>query len=109
VYDSNGEIVVKLTHQQARGMAISPDGKMMAFCWGAKAPFTLSVAPTDGSPIRRLAFNLVGPVSGSPALAWSPDSSKIAFGGLDAEEGNGLFVVDVKSAKVTRLSTLAGS
>jgi hypothetical protein len=106
LYDASGQQKAKLSYQRARLMASSPDGKHVAFMWGDKAPFTLSVIPTAGGPISRVAYNLVGSVGGGRPFAWSPDGRKIAYGGLDKEGGDGMFVVDIASGATTRLSTV---
>lgn len=103
VFAADGTEKRKLTHQRARIMRASPDGSYIALLWGDRAPFTISVAPVDGRPVRRVAFNAAGSVSGSRAFDWSPDGSKIAYAGVD-DEGNGVFVVDMNTGEVTRLS-----
>lgn len=103
VFGADGTEKRKLTHQRARLMRASPDGAHIAFMWGDKAPFTISVAPVDGRPVKRVAFSVAGAVSGSKAFDWSPDGSKIAYAGLD-DEGNGVFVVDINTGQLTRIS-----
>lgn len=103
IYGTDGNQKRKLTNQKARYMEASPDGKHVAFMWGDKAPYTLSVAPVDGLPVRRVGYNLVGSVGGSKPFGWSPDSSGLAYGAQD-DEANGVFVVDISTGQTVQVS-----
>jgi Tol biopolymer transport system component len=103
LYDDQGNEQRKLTSAYATAMEASPDGKFVAFMWGTKAPYSLSVAPVDGTPIRRVAANLAGAPGGSKPFCWSPDSKRLVFGGID-EAGNGVFATDIDTGDVVRLS-----
>jgi hypothetical protein len=105
LYDAQGHVKRKVTVTPAAEMQASPDGKLLAFVYGT-APYGLAVVSVDGGPVRRLSSQLIGGMGFTRSFAWSPDSKKIAFGGLDVDKGHGVFVVDVDTADVTRLSTV---
>jgi WD40 repeat protein len=106
VYTGTGTERGKLTRQKAVALEASPNGRHVAMVWGDKAPYTLSVIPLDGSAVRRLAFNVVGPISGCPAVAWSPDSRYVAYGSVDDKAGNGIMVVDIQSGASQPVSNI---
>ena len=105
LYDAQGNVKRKVTATQPAEMQASPDGKLLAFVYGT-APYGLAVVSVDGGPVRRLSSQLVGGIGYGRSFAWSPDSKKIAFGGLDPDNKHGIFVVDVETADITRLSTV---
>jgi TolB protein len=77
----------------------SPDGSMLAFesCCG-----TLLVGNIDGTGIRQVTpdrFEAIG-------AAWSPDGSSLVFQGRDDREVGNLFVVDVASGAMERITDL---
>ncbi len=102
--DQTGAKKRRLASDTALAMEASPDGRFVAYMWGAKAPYTLSVAPVDGRPVRRVGFSLSGIVSGCKPFSWSPDSRKLAFGAEDGT-GYGIFVVDIETGDSSRITT----
>jgi len=102
-------------------IAWSPDGRRILFFVeaGPVGPVThagdLFVVSVDGTDLQQLnpPGVLFGRVTAAgTAATWSPDGREVAFGGLDAEAGDGrgaVFIVDVESGDTTQLSESGNS
>lgn len=78
--------------------AFSPDGREIAFTSGSYGDLKLSVAKADGSGIRQLD---VGRSVQDPAYL-PPRGAEIVFAD-QADNGNGIYAVDVQSGEVRRI------
>lgn len=94
--------------------APSPDGKWIVFALNepaydaAQAVSDLWIVPADGSaPARRLTFTK----GGESGVAWSPDSSRIAFSAKrEGDESDQLYVLHLAGGEAQRLPTgIAGA
>jgi Tol biopolymer transport system component len=89
-------------------VAISPDGKQMAFVrfYGEAGEMAILVANRDGSGERRLWAGKMGVSWPSFAVTWSPDGQQLAFGLVGTEGGSHatLSQVEVATGKASALS-----
>lgn len=86
--------------------ALSPDGKLVAFCWSVNAPKAINVyvRQTDvGEPIR-----LTTALGRDSSPAWSPDGRYIAFTRrAEKREESGLYVIPALGGVERRLIAAA--
>ena len=102
------EIVDRLVPAEPR---ISPDGRFVACTVGTLGkkgdhPERAIWLSRDGAPARRFS----GGESHDTGLAWSPDSTRLAFISNRADpKKNGLYVLPVDGGEAQRLGEIAGS
>src|SRR5260370_14234963 len=94
-------------------VAISPDGKHLAWVESAKAGTSaIYVAETGGGPQPRRVTAGAGASAAAPtedSIAWSPDSKRIAFLSDAAKAGQAqLYVVGAAGGPATKLTSVKG-
>jgi TolB protein len=106
---SDGRIEARLTNSPAidSSPCFSPDGSQIAFVSNRQGSPQIFVMPANGGSPKRVTFQ--GKYNQTPR--WSPrtDKSQIAFTGRDERGVFDLFVLDVRSGKVDRLTQGHGS
>jgi TolB protein len=111
VINANGSGLERLTNNDAADTSVSwsPDGQHIAFASDREGNFDIYVMGPDGSGQTRLTstpdMEAAAPV-GHPFLAWSPDSSRIAFVS-DRGDNLDVYAVDADGSGETRLTTNA--
>jgi len=83
--------------------AVSPDGRRLAVVVRREGKRHLSIMSADGTNRQTIAASIeVEGVAGQGAADWSPDGTRIVFGGRDAQ-GHALFVIPVDGGPAVRL------
>jgi TolB protein len=105
----DGRVLARLTSNPAidSSPAFSPDGSQLAFVSNRQGSPQIFVMPAGGGTPRRLTFQ--GKYNQTPR--WSPRSDKqqIAFTGRDERGVFDVFVIDVKTGKIDRITQGRGS
>jgi len=105
----DGAIRSRLTNNPAidSSPSLSPDGSQMAFVSNRQGSPQIFIMPSAGGAARRLTFQ--GRYNQTPR--WNPDPKKplIAFTGRDERGVFDVFLIDLKSQQVTRLTQNQGS
>lgn len=104
---SDGEIVSRLTNNRAEEVnpVWSPSGSQIAFVSDRSGGPQVYVMGRDGSDQRRVTF--AGNYNTTPD--WAPDGTRIAFTGRDSRNRFDIFVVDVASSHIDRLTQDQGN
>jgi Tol biopolymer transport system component len=79
----------------------SNDGQFIAYASGVEGDKDLWVMRSDGSNKKQLTNDLL---FGDSYPSWSPDDSQLVFTVQENESGSALFLVDVESATLSRLT-----
>jgi TolB protein len=105
----DGRVLARLTNHPAidSSPAFSPDGSQLAFVSSRQGSPQIFVMPASGGAARRLTFQ--GKYNQTPR--WNPrgDRQQIAFTGRDERGVFDVFVIDVKTGKVDRVTQDRGS
>ncbi len=105
----DGRIQARLTNSAAidSSPCFSPDGSQIAFVSNRQGSPQIFIMPAGGGAPKRLTF--LGKYNQTPR--WSPrtDKPQIAFTGRDERGAFDIFVIDVKTGKVDRVTQGAGS
>jgi TolB protein len=105
----DGAIRSRLTTNPAidSSPSLSPDGSQIAFVSNRQGSPQIFIMPSAGGAARRLTFQ--GRYNQTPR--WNPDPKKplIAFTGRDERGVFDVFLIDLKSQQVTRLTQNQGS
>jgi dipeptidyl aminopeptidase/acylaminoacyl peptidase len=80
--------------------AVSPDGSLLAYV-GTGDETQIFIAGIDGTGVRQVTHD----PNGAFSPAWSPEGTRIAYGGSDRGHVRGLFVLDVASGESTQIIT----
>jgi TolB protein len=105
----DGRVIGRLTTSAAidSSPCFSPDGSQIAFVSNRQGSPQIFIMPATGGAAKRLTF--LGKYNQTPR--WSPrtDKLQIAFTGRDERGAFDIFVIDVKTGKVDRVTQGAGS
>lgn len=105
----DGRVLGRLTTSSAidSSPCFSPDGSQIAFVSNRQGSPQIFIMPATGGAAKRLTF--LGKYNQTPR--WSPrtDKPQIAFTGRDERGAFDIFVIDVKTGKVDRVTQGAGS
>jgi TolB protein len=105
----DGRILARLTNNPAidSSPSFSPDGSQIAFVSNRQGSPQIFVMPASGGAARRLTFQ--GKYNQTPR--WNPrtDKQQIAFTGRDERGVFDVFIIDVKSGKIDRVTQGHGS
>jgi TolB protein len=105
----DGRVLGRLTNSPAidSSPCFSPDGSQIAFVSNRQGSPQIFIMPASGGAAKRLTF--LGKYNQTPR--WSPrtDKPQIAFTGRDERGAFDIFVIDVKTGKVDRVTQGAGS
>jgi TolB protein len=105
----DGRVQGRLTNNPAidSSPCFSPDGSQIAFVSNRQGSPQIFIMPASGGAAKRLTF--LGKYNQTPR--WSPrtDKPQIAFTGRDERGAFDIFVIDVKTGKVDRVTQGAGS
>jgi TolB protein len=105
----DGRVIGRLTSSAAidSSPCFSPDGAQIAFVSNRQGSPQIFIMPATGGAAKRLTF--LGKYNQTPR--WSPrtDKPQIAFTGRDERGAFDIFVIDVKTGKVDRVTQGAGS
>jgi TolB protein len=109
IHVSDGAIVARLTHSSGADFApsLSPDGSQVAFVSDRQGSPQLFMMSASGGNARRLTFQ--GSQNTTPAYNPRADKPLIAFTGRDERATFDLFMYDVRTGKVDRLTQNQGS
>jgi TolB protein len=104
-----GGALVRLTHAAASDLSpsLSPDGSQIAFVSDRQGTPQVFVMSASGSNPRRLTFQ--GSQNTTPRWNPAPDKPLIAFTGRDERATFDIFVLDMRTQKVDRLTQNQGS
>jgi TolB protein len=105
----DGRVLARLTQAPSLDISasVSPDGSQIAFVSDREGTPQIYVMPAAGGPPRRLTFQ--GKENTTPR--WSPrrDRPQIAFTGRDEDGGFDVFVYDVPTGRIDRVTQGRGS
>jgi TolB protein len=105
----DGRVLGRLTNSPAidSSPCYSPDGSQIAFVSNRQGSPQIFIMPATGGAAKRLTF--LGKYNQTPR--WSPrtDKPQIAFTGRDERGAFDVFVIDIKTGKVDRITQGTGS
>jgi TolB protein len=109
VSPDEGRVIARLTNSSAidSSPCFSPDGSQIAFVSNRQGSPQIFIMPASGGAPKRLTF--LGKYNQTPR--WSPrtDRPQIAFTGRDERGSFDIFLIDVRTGKVDRVTQGAGS
>jgi len=89
-----------------RSVALSPDGRQVAFISDASGQYNLYVQPADGGPARQLTGFTGQAVH---EVAWTPDGSAVAFtADAGGDEAYRVYLIPAEGGEPVRLSAADG-
>ena len=105
----NGQVLSRLTRNPFIDMSasLSPDGTQVAFVSDRGGSAQVYVMPINGGNARRITFQ--GNNNTTPRWRPRPDKSQIAFTGRDERGAFDVFVYDLQSQKIERVTQNQGS
>jgi TolB protein len=105
----NGAVLARLTHATGSDLSpsLSPDGSQMAFVSDRQGTPQIFVMSASGGSPKRITFQ--GNQNTTPRWNPAPDKPLIAFTGRDERAVFDIFVVDLRTQKVDRLTQNQGS
>jgi TolB protein len=105
----DGRIQARLTNNPAidSSPAFSPDGAQIAFVSNRQGSPQIFVMPASGGTPKRVTFQ--GKYNQTPRYSPRTDKPQIAFTGRDERGVFDIFILDVKSGRVDRLTQNKGS
>jgi TolB protein len=105
----NGGKIARLTNVAGSDLSpsLSPDGSQIAFVSDRQGSPQIFVMPASGGAARRLTFQ--GNQNTTPRWNPAPDKPLIAFTGRDENAVFDIFVLDLKTQKVNRITQNQGS
>lgn len=107
--DTEGKILKRLTNESSieSSPAISPDGSTIAFVSNRQGTPQIFTMPVGGGAAKRVTFQ--GSYNQTPK--WNPraDKPQIAFTGRDERGVFDVFLLDLKSGKIDRMTQNQGS
>ena len=106
---SDGSVISRLTRSGGSDLSpsLSPDGAQLAFVSDRQGSPQIFVMPASGGSPRRLTFQ--GNQNTTPRFNPRPDKPLIAFTGRDERGSFDIFVYDLKSQKIDRVTQSQGS
>jgi TolB protein len=104
---TDGSIMARLTNNRAEDLepTWSPDSAQIAYVSDQSGGPQIYVMNRDGTGQHRVTF--VGRYNAEPD--WSPDGTQIAFTGRDTRNAFDIFVVDVASSNIQRVTQDQGN
>jgi TolB protein len=106
---SDGSIISRLTHSGGADLSpsLSPDGGQIAFVSDRQGTPQIYLMPSSGGGGRRLTFQ--GNQNTTPKFNPRADKPLIAFTGRDERNSFDVFVYDLKTGKIDRMTQNQGS
>jgi TolB protein len=106
---SNGDVVSRLTRSTGSDLSpsLSPDGSQIAFVSDRGGTPQVYVMPASGGSAKRLTFQ--GNQNTTPRFNPRADKPSIAFTGRDERGSFDIFVYDLKTGKIDRMTQNQGS
>jgi TolB protein len=106
---SDGNVVSRLTRSTGSDLSpsLSPDGGQIAFVSDRGGSPQIYVMPASGGSAKRLTFQ--GNQNTTPRFNPRPDKPSIAFTGRDERGSFDIFVYDLKTGKIDRITQNQGS
>jgi TolB protein len=105
----DGRVLARLTNNGAidSSPTISPDGSQIAFVSNRQGSPQIFIMPASGGAAKRVTFQ--GRYNQTPRWSPRPDKPQIAFTGRDERGVFDIFVLDVKTGKIDRVTQGKGS
>jgi TolB protein len=102
-------VVARLTHSGGSDLSpsLSPDGSQIAFVSDRQGSPQIYLMPASGGTPKRLTFQ--GNQNTTPRWNPAPDKPYIAFTGRDEKSSFDIFLLDLRTQKVDRLTQSQGS
>jgi TolB protein len=106
---SDGKILGRLTHSSSNDLSasLSPDGTQVAFVSDRQGTPQIFLMPSSGGQARRLTFQ--GAYNQTPRFSPRADVPLIAFTGRDERLNFDIFLYDLRTGKIDRVTQGQGS
>jgi TolB protein len=107
---SDGHVIARLTHSPSSidsSASVSPGGDQIAFVSDRQGTPQIYLMPSSGGAARRLTFQ--GNYNQTPRFCPRKDTPLIAFTGRDERAVFDIFVYDMRSGKIERMTQGQGS